>query len=66
MQTYVLQFSRHVPFPHSTNICVHEHVCLYCVWAFAIYSMYVFTKKKHVLIRYLESIRQALQVLTLD
>jgi hypothetical protein len=34
-----------VQFPHSTNICVYEDVCLYWVWAFSMYSMYVFTKK---------------------
>jgi hypothetical protein len=31
--------------PHSTNICVHEHVCLYWVWVFLCYNMYVFTKQ---------------------
>jgi hypothetical protein len=41
--------------PAHTNICVHEHVCLYWV-------MYLFTKKKYtyVFIRYLEFITQAL------
>jgi hypothetical protein len=32
-----------VRFPHSTNIYVHEHFRLYWVWAFSMYSMYVFT-----------------------
>jgi hypothetical protein len=49
-------------FPHSANICVHEHVCLYLVWVFLrIICMYL--QKyiyKYVFIRYLESIAQAL------
>jgi hypothetical protein len=54
--TRLLRQRSRVRFPHSANICVHEHVCLYFVW------VYVFTKKvyKYVLIRYLESITQAL------
>jgi hypothetical protein len=34
-----------VRFPHITSICVHEHVCLYSVCVFSMYSMYVFANK---------------------
>jgi hypothetical protein len=37
-----------VRFPHSTNICVYEHLYLYWVWAFSMNGMYVFTKKKYI------------------
>jgi hypothetical protein len=44
--TRLLRKRSRVRFPHSTNICVHEHVCLYWVWVFlCIICMYVFTKK---------------------
>jgi hypothetical protein len=58
-----------VRFPHCANICVHENVCLYWVWGFlCIICMYLQKKSvyKYVFIRYLESITQALIVLTLD
>jgi hypothetical protein len=35
-----------VRFPHRTHICVHDHACLYWVWAFSMYNVYVFTKLK--------------------
>jgi hypothetical protein len=54
--------------PHTTNICVHEHICLYWLWEFFVYNMYVFAKKvnKHIFVRYLESKTDVLQVLNLD
>jgi hypothetical protein len=52
---------------------VQTFVCMNCLFglglSISMYNMYVFTKKKvykYTLIRYLESITQALQVLTLD
>jgi hypothetical protein len=30
-----------VRFPHSANICVYEHVCLYWVWVFLSICMYL-------------------------
>jgi hypothetical protein len=44
--TRLLRKRSRVRFTHSTNICVHEHVCL--VWALSMYIMYVFTKKKYI------------------
>jgi hypothetical protein len=32
--TRLLRKRLRVRFPHSENICVHEHVCLYWVWVF--------------------------------
>jgi hypothetical protein len=57
-----------IRFPHCANICVHEHVCLYWVWVLlCIICMYLQKNVyKYILIRYLESITQALKVLTLD
>jgi hypothetical protein len=34
-------------FNSRTVQTLHEHVCLYWVWVFSTYSMYVFTKKKY-------------------
>jgi hypothetical protein len=50
-----------IRFPHSTNICVHEHVCWYTVWVF-LHILYMY-KKVHIIIRHLESLTQALRVL---
>jgi hypothetical protein len=63
--TRLLRKRSRVRFLHSANICVHEHVCLYWELGLGVsmYNMYVFTKEnvyKYVLIRYLESITQAL------
>jgi hypothetical protein len=46
--TRLLRKRSRVRFPHSTNVCVHEYVCFYWVWAFSMYSQYVFTKKKYI------------------
>jgi hypothetical protein len=60
--TRLLRKRSRVRFPHGANICVHEHVSLYWVWVFlCIICMYLRKKMyKYVLIRYLESITQAL------
>jgi hypothetical protein len=34
LNTRLLRKRSRVRFPHSTNICLHEHVCLYWVWVF--------------------------------
>jgi hypothetical protein len=34
VNTRLLRQRSRVRFPHSANICVHEHVCLYWVWVF--------------------------------
>jgi hypothetical protein len=63
VNTRLLRQRSRVRFPHSANICVHEHVCLYWVWVFiCIICMYLQKKNvyKYVLIRYLESVTQAL------
>jgi hypothetical protein len=40
--TRLLRKRSRVRFPHSANICVHEHVCLYWVWVFlCIICMYL-------------------------
>jgi hypothetical protein len=43
--TRLLRKRSRVPSLHSTNICVHEHVCLYWVWVFSMYNMYLLKKK---------------------
>jgi hypothetical protein len=56
-------YARGRGFPHSANICVHEHVCSYWVWVFlCIICMYLQKIKIKLckFIRYLESITQAL------
>jgi hypothetical protein len=54
-------YARGRGFPHSANICVHEHVCLYWVWVFlCIICIYKKNVYKYVFIRYLNSIIQAL------
>jgi hypothetical protein len=59
---YLLRKRSCVRSPHSTNICVHEHVSLYWGWVlsvFTVLNVYVFTKKvKYIFVRYLESITQ--------
>jgi hypothetical protein len=58
-----------VRFTHSADICVYEHVCSYWVWVFLCIICVYLQKKivyKYVFLRYLESIIQALYVLTLD
>jgi hypothetical protein len=47
LNTRLLRKRSRVRLPHSTNICVHEYVCLYCVWTFSILCMYL-QKKKYI------------------
>jgi hypothetical protein len=51
-----------VRFPHSANNCVHEHVSCVVGLGVTMHNMSVFKKKlyQYILIRYLESITQAL------
>jgi hypothetical protein len=55
--TRLLRKRSRVWFPHSANICVHEHVCFYWVWVFlCIVCMYLQKKVyQYVFIRYLIS-----------
>jgi hypothetical protein len=60
--TRLLHKRSRVRFLHSANICEDEHVCLYWVWVFlCIICMYLQEKILYIiLIRYLESVTQAL------
>jgi hypothetical protein len=50
--TRLLRKRSRVQFPHSANICVHEHVCLYWVWVFlCIICMYIQNKNVYKLSR---------------
>jgi hypothetical protein len=56
--TPILRKRSRVRLTHCANICVHMSVGLGLGVSF--YNMYVFKKIKYILIRYLESITQAL------
>jgi hypothetical protein len=44
--TRLLRKRSQVRFPHSANICVHEHICFVLDLGVSIYNMFVFTRTK--------------------
>jgi hypothetical protein len=46
--TRLLRQRLRIRFPHSANICVHEHVCLYWVWVFLCIICKYLQKKRYI------------------